>query len=450
MPRILTILIILSGIILSQEKQKELFVTIYNNNFGVVRDIREINLNEGNSTISVTDVAQLIDPSSVHINFNGKVLEQNYQYDLVSMNKILQKYIDKKIDLIKEDGTMLSGTLLSAFGQQLVLQKDNGGLEMLPNLEDYRISVGDLPDGLKTKPTLVWDIYSEDSGNEDVEFTYHTGGMNWSAEYVAVLNDDENKIDLNSWVSIDNKSGAAYKNATLKLLAGDVNKVQNNYAPRIAKGMVYEAMDAAQPQISEKELFEYHIYEVNRPVTLSNNEKKQISLFSADEINIDKKYVYSDSYSSKYGRTDKVGVFLEFKNSKENNLGIPFPKGRIKVNKQDGNSVEFIGEDYIDHTPKDENITVKIGEAFDIVVDDKLINSERLSDRVREETRLIKLTNRKDEDISVEIYKSHGGSWKLIKSTSKEEKTDAGTLKFILKVPANKTSELEYTVRYSY
>jgi hypothetical protein len=241
--------------------QKKLAVTVYNNNLGVVKDVREINLNSGLTNIAITDVAKLIDPTSVHIKLNGEVIEQNYQYDLVNLQKILQKYVDKQIQLVNEKNDFVEGKLLSASGNQIVLQKKDGGLLMIPNLDKYRLSVGNLPEGLITKPTLVWTVKSKKSGQQDVEISYQTRGMNWHAEYVAVLNKDDTRLDLNAWVSVENNSGTTYKNAKLKLVAGDVNRVQEN--KRLYKGrMQLEAVAdyAPTPQFNEQSFFEYHIY----------------------------------------------------------------------------------------------------------------------------------------------------------------------------------------------
>src|SRR4030066_306696 len=219
--------------------QKSIAVTVYNANLGVVKDLREMDIKSGTSKIFLTDVAQFIDPTSVHIKINGDVIEQNYQYDLVSLDKILQKYIDKEIQLIGENNEFIEGKLLSAVGGQIVLEKKEGGLVMLPNLIKYRLSVGELPEGLITKPTLVWAINSNSSGKQDVEVSYQTSGMNWHAEYVAVLNENDTELDLNSWVSVENTSGTTYKDAKLKLVAGDINLVQDIYMRDGRQEMMY-------------------------------------------------------------------------------------------------------------------------------------------------------------------------------------------------------------------
>ncbi|MBU0560659.1 MAG: hypothetical protein KKG93_13945, partial [Bacteroidetes bacterium] len=304
-------------------------VTVYNNNLGVVKENRTIPLEKGQSSIAITDVARLIDPTSVHIKLDANVLEQNYQYDLVGMDKILQKYIDKDIRLINGKGELIEGKLLSAQAGQIVIEKTGGGLIMLPNLSEYRISVESLPEGLITKPTLVWLVNSSVKGNQKAEVSYQTSGMSWHAEYVAVLNEDDSKLDLNSWVSIENNSGATYNNAGIKLMAGDVNLVRQRQ-PEYALYSKRAEM-AAESQFEEKEFFEYHIYNLTRPSTLVNNETKQISLFEADGIKATKKY----TYSGRYGRSSKgkVAVTVEFENSEKKSLGVPFPKGKIRVYK---------------------------------------------------------------------------------------------------------------------
>ena len=205
----IALLVLLPAILPSQSiKHKSLSVTVYNQNLGVIKDIREIEISSGSSEIKITDVAQQIDPTSVHIKLDGEVIEQNYRYDLVSLDKILRKFVNQNIRLISETNEIVEGKLLSAMGGQIVLEKPEGGLVMLPNVNKYRFSVDYLPEGLITQPTLVWQVNSNSSGKQDVELSYQTRGMNWHAEYVVVLNEDDTELDLNSWVSVDNQSGA--------------------------------------------------------------------------------------------------------------------------------------------------------------------------------------------------------------------------------------------------
>ena len=437
-----------------QADQKSVAVTVYNSNLGVVKDLRTINIKSGTSQIAVTDVAQFIDPTSVHISLNGEVIEQNYQYDLVSLDKILQKYIDKEIQLIGENSELIEGRLLSAFAGQIVLEKKEGGLLMLPNLSKYRFSVGALPEGLITKPTLLWTVNSPATGKQDVEISYQTSGMNWHAEYVAVLNSDDTKLDLNSWVSVENKSGTTYKNAVLKLVAGDINlvKEQPMYDYR-AEEMMVKSQGISQPQFQEKEFFEYHIYNLQRPTTLANNETKQISLFESPGVKAVKKYFYKSGQYGYYGnpsQTGKVSVVVEFENKEENNMGVPMPKGKVRMYKSDGSTLEFVGEDLIDHTPRNENVRLKIGEAFDVVVEDVQTENKKITDRVWEQAYEVKFKNRKKEDITVEVERFLGVNWEILNSSLAYEKKDAQNIIFKVPVPEDGETVLKYRVRYRY
>ena len=436
--------------------QKSIAVTVYNANLGVVKDLRELDIKSGTSKIFLTDVAQFIDPTSVHIKINGEVIEQNYQYDLVSLDKILQKYVDKEIQLIGENNEFIEGKLLSSFAGQIVIEKKEGGLMMIPNTAKYRFSVGSLPEGLITKPTLVWLVSSKSSGKQDVEISYQTSGMNWHAEYVAVLNQNDTKLDLNSWVSVENHSGAAYKNAVLKLVAGDVNLI----TPGRTQPFAYTEemrMDkgVAPQQFQEKEFFEYHIYNLQRPATLAQNETKQISLFEAGDVKATKKFYYkSGGYRPYYYGTTlssgKVAVIVEFENKEEYNLGVPMPKGKVRVYKSDGETIEFIGEDMIDHTPNKEKVKLRIGDAFDIVAEEVQTENKKITDRVYEQAYEITFKNRKKEDIVVEVERYLGFYWEILSSSIGYEKKDSQNIIFKVPIKADSETVLKFKVRYTY
>ena len=441
--------ILLSSQIIWGQSDNSISVTVYNSNLGVVKEVREVDLQKGTSNIKITDVAQLIDPTSVHIKIDGEVLEQNYQYDLVNMYKILQKYVDKNIQLIGETGELIEGTLLSASSGNVVIAKNDGGLIMLPNLDKFRFSVTALPEGLITKPTLIWKVDSNSSGKQNVEVSYQTGGMNWHAEYVALLNENDTKMDLNSWVSIENNSGKTFKDAKLKLVAGDVNLVKNQ--PKYGRtDVMYEAvaLKSAADGFQEKEFFEYHIYDLQRPSTIADKEIKQISLFEAENVNIHKKYLYkSGQYYSDNG---KVAVYVEFKNDEKSNLGVPMPKGKVRVYKSDGTSVEFIGEDLIDHTPKNEELNLKIGDAFDVVAEEIQSDYKKISNKVHEEEYEITLKNHKKDDITVEVARDLGVNWEILSSSIKCEKESSSKITFQVPIKADDETVLKFRVRYSY
>lgn len=424
-------------------QERTVAVTVYNDNLGVVKETRPINLQRGVSEIKISDVAAQIDPTSVYIKLNGTVVEQNYQYDLVSVYKILEKYLDKSVQLINEKGELLEGTLLSARDGQIVLRNRNGGLTMIGGLDKYRVNVADLPEGLITKPTLVWKVDSRASGRQNAEISYHTAGMKWHAEYVAVLNKDDSKLNLKAWVSIENQSGATYPNATLKLIAGDVNRVQEQmpvYPMVRGKMMMQEAAGASQ--FEEQSLFEYHAYALQRPTTLANNETKQISLFEAENVSAVKKFQH------KGGK--KVNVVVEFENKSSNQLGMPLPKGKVRVNKEDRGAVEFIGEDQIDHTPKDEKVSLKIGDAFDIVAEEVQTDYKQISQRSSETMWKITFKNRKDEAVTIEAERYFGYNWQVVNASHNFEKKNATTAVFRVPVPKGKEVDLIFTVRNSY
>jgi hypothetical protein len=270
MNKILFLIIIAISSVLKLFAEEKLSITVYNSNIGVIHDTRTFDITNGVSEIRVTDVPSQIDPTSVQVKFDGTILEQNYQYDLASLDKILARYIDKKVRVTGKD-TNLDGTLLSAQGN-LVLKDAAGKLIMIPNYNEYKISVAELPEGLITKPTLVWLVDNLKEGKQDVEMTYITNSLNWHAEYVVILDKTDKNCKINSWVSLDNQSGTAYKNAELKLIAGNVNRVEKE---RTLRGTFDYAenngisMESA-PQIEERSFFEYHIYEVQRKVNLEN------------------------------------------------------------------------------------------------------------------------------------------------------------------------------------
>ncbi|MBU2530756.1 MAG: DUF4139 domain-containing protein, partial [Elusimicrobia bacterium] len=350
-------------------QKKDLSLTIYNQNMALIRDVRGINLKSGLNTLKFTDVAASINATSVHFKSltapsKLSILEQNYEYDLVNSDKLLFRYIDSKIKVITKDDNVYEGALSSYDSNQLVLVKDKGAVFMI-NRENIRnIEFPELPQGLITKPTLVWLLSNQKSGSHDIELNYLTSNMNWHSDYVANISENDTKISLNGWVTIVNNSGTVYENANIKLIAGDINKVRPSMVMDNIFGARAKAVRSA-PQFKEKSFFEYHMYTMQRKSTLNNNQTKQIELFSAPEVMAKKVYTYKGANYSWYYYDNwtnqkcnkKVNVNIEFKNSKENGLGIPLPKGKIRVYKEDSDkSMQFIGEDAIDHTPKDETL----------------------------------------------------------------------------------------------
>jgi len=429
-------------------QQRELAITVYNNDLAVVKDIRNIELDLGDSELKYQEVAAAIDPTSVHFKSltapdKVAIIEQNYEYDLVSSEKLLEKYLDKIITVnIKEEGSF-QGKLLSYEGGSLILKAESDSVRMVTMNNLMNIDFPKLPEGLITRPTLVWMINNEQEGVHKTEVSYLTSRMSWHAEYVTVVKNNDQNLELSAWVSIDNKSGATYPDAKLKLIAGDVHRVVPPRPIRAAKGYVLEAMEAAAPQFEEKAFFEYHLYTLQRPATINNNQIKQISLFPTAETNVKKIYTY-ESYRSQ----DDVRVNLEFLNSKGNGLGMPLPAGKVRVYKEDPDdaSLEYIGEDMIDHTPKDEKVRLFLGNAFDIKAERAMTNKVSTGKHSHDETWQIKIRNHKDSDVDIVVIEKFYGFWEVKESTNQYKKKDANTIEFYVKVPKDQEAVLNFTV----
>jgi hypothetical protein len=431
-------------------------ITIYNDNFGLVKQTEELSFSKGTGEVKFDNVAARIDPTSVHIlpKYSGiSILEQNYQYDLVNTQKIMQKYIGTEIGLVTKSGDIRKGTLLSFDGKFAILQSPSGEVSITnaDQIVDYRF--GKLPDGLVLKPTLVWMTDSDKDTKSDCEVSYLTDGINWHAEYVALVDKDDKNLNLSGWVSIDNQSGATYENATLKLVAGKVNRVQPPKPQFYAEDRYVVAKTIAQPQFQEESFFEYHLYSLTRKATVADKETKQLTLFPEASTPAAKVYVV-EGQNSWWGGADnkpKVKVNLEFTNSKESDLGMPLPKGKLRTYKADSQGeLQFIGEDEIDHTPKDEKVRVFLGEVFDITCERNKVDTKDLGPYHKEETYEIKIKNHKDTDVVITVVEPTPGWWEWHITTSNLEynKVSAYKVEFQVPVKSNGESTLTYTLSY--
>ena len=397
-------------------------VTVYNSNLGVVKEVRTEVLDAGHNVVYFKGVASQIDPTSVHFKDltypESTVLEQNYEYDLVNKDKLFEKYIDKEITIRINNGDnkeTKTGTLLSHSGNQVIL-KDAQGKILILNADEVELPA--LPKGLITQPTLKWLVNSAATGNHSIELSYMTGGMNWNANYVAVVDKEDENVDLTGWVSVTNNAGATFENARLKLVAGDVNRVQSAIS---ASKSLYDNTDRAAEggQFQEEQLFEYHMYTLQRPTTLQNNQQKQVTLFNAPDVSVVKEFVFDPSRRYYWGYrsssdSTKINVMLNLKNSEENGMGLPLPKGVVRVYKKDSEGkLQFIGEDSIDHTPKDEEIRLYLGNAFDLVGEKKQTKYTKISERVSETSYEVELRNHKDEDVYINVVEHPYGDWEI-------------------------------------
>jgi hypothetical protein len=433
-------------------------ITIYNQNFGLVREVRSLDIGRGRVELEFGDVASSIQPETVHLRSLGRnplrVLEQNYQYDLLSPQKLLEKYVGRQVTVYRWNNVTgeeepTDATVL-AVNQGTVLQI---GDEITFNYPG-RIGFPELPENLIARPTLVW-LVDSPATRQQVEVSYLTQNLNWKADYVIVINDDDTRGDLTGWVTLTNQSGAAYPNAELKLVAGDVQRVnEGHFMDELKMQRAMAAEVAADRAFTEESFFEYHLYTLGRPTTLLENEQKQVTLLEADRFELDKKLIYygaAQYYRGSYGQVvsnQKVGVYLDFENSEKNRLGMPLPKGIVRVYKKDSSGAEqFIGEDLIDHTPRDETVRIKMGEAFDVVGDRRQMKYEVISSCVSESSWKIDLRNHKDDDVTVQLYEPVGGDWRILSSTHRASRVDAHTFTFDVDVPSRGETTVEYTIR---
>jgi hypothetical protein len=448
--------------VVSRDSRTEVAITIYNQDLALVKDTRDVPLPAGESAIRFEDVASRIDPKTVIVRSLTEpdklaIVEQNYVFDLISPEKLMEKYVGREVELVQTDQTLKTETT------KATLLATNGGY--VYRIGD-RIAVGfpgrvilpKLPEELYARPTLLWRLLNTGSTRQKVEASYLTGGLSWAADYVALVNADDTKTDLTGWVTLTNQSGARYDEATLKLVAGQVNRA----APQADVMMAMEAKGArvaAAPKFAEEAFFEYHLYTLDRPATLAENETKQMRLLSGSGIALRKIYLLAGQsywYRSRYGdlgRDLPVGVFLEFKNEAANHLGMPLPAGTIRLYKQDKSGAQqFIGEDSIRHTPKDEKVTLKIGDAFDVVatrtqIDYRALNIKPWDAEVAFE---IKIRNHKDQPVTVTVREPVGGEWRIIESTHTPVKVDAGTIGFDVPVAKDGETVVRYRVQIAF
>jgi len=438
-----------------REAQKDVMVTIYNGNLGLVKDVRETRLPTGLHETEFTDVAAQIDPTTVHLKSltdpaGLRILEQNYEYDLLSSGKLMEKYVGRMVRLYNTDGTYLEAKLLSTAGPVFEI---NGQIHLGHN---GRLVLPSLPENLVSKPTLVWLLRNALAGPQRVEASYLTGGITWKADYVLVLNPADTNADVTGWVTIDNRSGATYGNAALKLVAGDVNRAVDGRRSQRAMEIATKAASMAEAarDFKSEGFFEYHLYTLDGRTTIKDNQTKQLTLMAAGDVPVVKQLIYygaQDYYRTSYGvpmSNQKIGVYFDIKNSKDNRLGVPLPKGKVRVYKADASgSQQFVGEDWIDHTPKDERVKIKMGDAFDLVGERTQKEWRKIASNLYEVEWEISLRNHKKEDQTVTVIEPVPGDWQVLTSTHAWEKPEAHTLKFQVPVPKESASKLTYRVR---
>ncbi|MFT7698434.1 MAG: hypothetical protein ACI8S7_000246, partial [Candidatus Krumholzibacteriia bacterium] len=404
-------------------------LTVYNHDLALVREVRQVTLPKGDFPFEFREVPARINPVTLLVASTGgtefSVYEQNYEFDLLSPDRILAKYVGREVSWLQEDGSRITGTLLGV-NNGPVYQVDGEIRFAVPG----QIALPELPDNLRAKPTLVWSANTQKKGDAEIEVSYLTNGISWHADYVLQLNPEGTEAGLQAWVSVDNRSGALYQDAKLLLVAGDVNQARPRHEELVAYSMA-DNVAAKSSNFTEESLYDYHLYTLDRATTLKDNQIKQISLFEASGLSVER--VYRLQGGSHYFRgvgprtgKSKIDVSYTFANEAENQLGMPLPAGVFRVyGVSQAGSRQLIGEDRIDHTPKDEKVELQVGQAFDIAAERVRSDSKRLADNLYRHTFEITLRNHKDEDVIVEVLESVGGYWEVVEESMKHRKINA-------------------------
>lgn len=448
--------------------QQEVAVTIYNDNLALVKDVRKVPLKAGASALAFRDVSARMRAETAlmrSLSSPGalRVQEQNFDFDLLTPQKMLEKYVGKQVKVVRTHPTTGAETVETA----TVLSANNGVvLQIGQRIETGvpgRLVFDDVPPNLRDRPTLVMNLQNTGPAQQDVELSYLTGGLSWKVDYVVELNAAEDALDVSGWVTLTNTSGATYRNARLQLVAGDVNQVAPEMATRgRPQLMAATAMAKAESDVVEESLFEYHLYTLERPTTIAENQTKQVALLSAAGVPARRELVlqgadyYYQGLSGDLGTKLKVAAFLEFDNKEASRLGVPLPKGVARVYKKDkSGNAQFIGEDRLDHTAKNEKVRLKLGNAFDVTADKKQTDFKRLSNTskfgfVAESAYEIVLRNAKKEPVTVTVQEPIPGDWQMLAASQPHTKVSANMAVWKVTVPAEGKTVLTYRtlVRY--
>lgn len=440
-------------VISGQQDRNLVDLTVYNQGLALVREIRNVELPKGDFLFEFQDVPARINPVTLLVTAGGRtgleIYEQNYEFDLLSPERILAKYVGRDIAWIQEDGSRISGRLL-AVNNGPVYQVADEILFEVPG----RLALPDLPDNLRARPTLVWSAHTKGGGKTDIETSYLTEGISWHTDYVLQLDEKGERAGLQAWVSVDNRSGAAFSGANLLLVAGDINQVRPERGQMMEFAMASTA--AKRQTFTEESLYDYHLYTLQRPTTLKDNQIKQISLFETDGVEVQRIYRLNGQPRFYRGTGQlhdhtKVDVSYRFANTEDNALGMPLPAGVFRVyGVSSTGSRQLLGEDRIDHTPSDEDVELKVGQAFDLVAERVRSDSRRLADNLYRHTFEITLRNHKSDDVVVEVLESVGGYWEMVSESLPHRKLDASRLAFDVPVKSNGETVLTYTVEVKY
>lgn len=442
-------------VIAEATSRQDIDVTVYNRNLALIREVRQVELPAGIFALEFRDVPSQIEPRSLLVEAPDRaglqILEQNYEFDLMSKEKILEKYVGHEISWIQEDGERISGRLLGLAAGPVY----EVGEEVLFEVPG-RIALPSLPANLRARPTLVWKAEAERQGEVAIEASYLTRGLSWSADYVLQLDQAGATADLQAWVSLDNQCGASFSDARVYLVAGEIHQASTQMPLMRERPSMMAGAKADFGRVTEEALYDYHLYTLTDRTTLKDAQIKQVSLFEAEQIEVMRRYRLGANPGIYRGggqkdTKEKVWVYYAFQNEDENNLGLPLPAGVFRVYGQSaGGSRQLLGEDRIDHTPKDEEVELRIGIAFDLTAERERSDYRRVSDKVHESEFTITIRNHKEEEVVVEVRENVGGDWRIIQSTHPHRKLSATRVGFDLPVSADGESVLTYRVQVRY
>jgi hypothetical protein len=448
------------------DDQVELAVTVYNSDIALVRDVRNVQLGPGSFDLKFMDIAATVNPATVHFRSLTEpsrlsVLEQNYEFDLLEPEKLLRKYVGRDVTLVRT--RTQNGTTREEEVKAHLLSYNTGpvwriGSEIVTGLHADHMRFPELPGNLYTHPTLIWTLENSGAARHRVEASYLAGKLGWSADYVLTVGRDDKAADLDGWVTLTNGSGTSFRGAKLQLVAGDLNRVRQevdemrrNLGSRIRE-------DSAAKAMTQEAFSDYHLYSLARKTTINNNETKQVSMLAGTGVPVDKRYVvdgqefyYRNASHPGAPLKDVVQVYYQFRNEQKSGLGMPMPAGVVRVYQADSKGgVQFVGEDRIAHTPKNETLKLKIGNAFDVVCERNQIDFEKISDRVYEIEYEITLRNHKAAPVTVEVNEPIGGTWRMLRSSHEWKKSAAWASHFTVPVASEGTAVLKYRVRVTY
>jgi len=443
----------------SLDDQTGVAITIYNQDLALVRDQRKIPLTAGLNDLAFIDVSAQMRPETALLRVDGAqvtVREQNFNFDLLTPEKLLEKSVGRKVRVITTNyatgaETTEEATVLSVAGGVVLKIGDR-----IETASPGRIVFDEVPPNLRARPTLVIDADSDKAASATAQLSYLTGGLGWQADYVASLSPDEKTLDIDGWVTLTNQSGTTYRDAKLQLVAGDVHRVQQMLQKTMDMAATAPAPMAEQA-MTEQALFEYHLYTLGRPTTIAENQTKQVALLSAGAVPVEKEFRFTNLTNSGYGNSlgdqERVNatVFVSFVNDDASHLGLPLPKGTVRVYKSDNDGqVQFVGEDAIDHTPKNEDVRLTLGQAFDVTARGRQTKFEKISDEVYESAYEIELKNAKKEPVTVALVEDVPGTWKILSESAKHEELNSNRLRWEVQVPAEGSAKFSYAVRVRY